>query len=727
MKKFSTALAAFALIGVLTVGVRADVASATKYIDEATELVGKGSQFFADATAKLELADASMDDVPDAAKPALKAKIDGLKAQIASAAGAEDKAKIQRQLDRLLQDTEEAVGNMATWPGNSDKLTELLNDPATTAALGEPAVTAAKKKFATFAKVHGGKALKETLRVATSEVDDLEKSWAEHKAKLAETDATPEGRTQQLDSAQREFDQIARYFKDLPADNADVKTQQARVDKVKSEMAAAAGNAGVAEVVCRIDSYLDLYKNEYDGMEAETTAPTWAIFKSSSNSDALGVTKTKAFYSRMSDFLVTLQKEDAYVAAKDQPAVKAKVADLQKKVDAAHDTIKKNAEAVVAGLEAEKIDASNAGRASQLHDEIRNALGENTDEGKALMARIDKAQTDFKNAGAKAEGEKVAYYKNLTDQANKAWPDMASKFQTIDGFDPNKAAEFKGKYVKFVGNNLIGWSYKTGDFDYATKVNGIAVAGHYDPAIKAAIKEVEAKLGRQIGDDDSDGEWTVIARVDGGTGQLVKMERRTGDVTVDGTKVGTVEGTVDRPMDAPIVTVVAVKAGPVAAAAGQGAVKEDGSISTPVAVAGGSTGGHATSFSGIIFGLLAVVVGAGCLMKSKFAPLAGNAGAAQVAEKIGDDNLAYLGLAGLVVGIVGVIMNLLAIPYAFFHALIGILASAAMIVAGTVVSRDFLESKGLTPANLVAQITPFAVPAGLSCAVLGVLTILVSL
>ena len=723
MKKFSTALAAFALMGVLTVGVRADVASATKYIDEATELVGKGQQFFADATAKLELADASMDDVPDAAKPALKAKIDGLKAQIASAAGAEDKAKIQRQFDRLMQDTEESIGNMATWPGNSDKLTELLNDPATTAALGEPAVTAAKKKFATFAKVHGGKALKTNLATATDQVAELEKSWAEHKTKLAETDATPEGRTQELDSAQRDFDGIARFFKDLPADNADVKALQARVDKVKSEMAAAAGNASVAEVVRRIDSYLDLYKNEYDGMEAETTTPSWASYKSSANSDALGVTKTKAFYSRMGEFLTTLQKEDAYVAAKDQPAVKAKVADLQKRVAAAHDTIKKNAEAVVAGLEAEKVNASNAGRASQLHDEVRNALGESTDEGKGLMARIDKVNADFKNAGEKANANKDAYYKSLTEQANKAWPDMASKFQTVDGFDPNKAADFKGKYVKFIGNNLIGWHYKTGDFDYATQVNGLPVAGHYDPAIKAAIKEVEAKLGRQIGDDDNDGEWTVIARVEGSTGQLTKMERRSGDVTVDGSKVGTVESTVDRPMDAPIVTVVAVKAGPVAAAAGQGAVKEDGSISAPI----GSTGSHGISFSGIIFGLLAVVVGAGCLMKSKFAPLAGNAGAAQVAEKIGGDNLAYLGLAGLIVGIIGVLMNLLAIPQAFFHALIGILASAAMVVAGTVVSRDFLESKALMPGNIVAQITPFAIPAGLACAALGVLTILVSL
>ncbi|MDB5328695.1 MAG: hypothetical protein JWM57_4264, partial [Phycisphaerales bacterium] len=444
MKKFSTALAAFALLGVFTVGVRADVASATKYIDEATELVGKGSQFFADASSKLELADASMDDVPDAAKPALKAKIDALKAQIASAAGAEDKAKIQRQFDRLMQDTEESIGNMATWPGNSDKLTELLNDPKTTAALGEPAVTAAKKKFATFAKVHGGKALTENLRVATGEVDDLEKSWAEHKTKLAETDATPEGRTQHLESAQRDFDGIARYFKDLPADNADVKALQARVDKVKTEMTAAAGNAGVAEVVRRIDSFQDLYKNEYDGMEAETTTPTWASFKSSATTDALGVTKTKAFYSRMSDFLITLQKEDAYIAAKDQPAVKAKVTALQAKVAAAHDTIKKNAEAVVAGLEAEKVTADNAGRASQLHDEIRNALGENTDEGKALMARIDKVNADFKNAGEKAEGEKVAYYKSLTDQANKAWPAMMAKFETVDGFDPNKAADFKG-------------------------------------------------------------------------------------------------------------------------------------------------------------------------------------------------------------------------------------------------------------------------------------------
>ena len=70
--RFIVLAAAAGLSLVFTPCLRADVEAVNKYLSEATELVDKGSMFFEDARGKIELAEASMDDVPEAQKAALK-------------------------------------------------------------------------------------------------------------------------------------------------------------------------------------------------------------------------------------------------------------------------------------------------------------------------------------------------------------------------------------------------------------------------------------------------------------------------------------------------------------------------------------------------------------------------------------------------------------------------------------------------------------------------------
>ena len=727
MKSVRLALSAALALSVLAGSARADEASAKKYLDDAAELIGKGSGFFNDATGKLDLAEASLDDVAEPAKAQLKTRLDGLRGQITSAAGAEQKGIIERKVKHLIEECEGVVGNLVAWPGKAGELTELLNDPKTAAALGQPAVDAYKKQFATMQKVHGSKALKENLAHATEEVANLEKLWTEKKTAAAAAD-TGEEKARQLDQASRDIEAMPRYFKDLPADNSDVKALQARVDKIKTEFAAGMGKAGAGDQIDRINRYFESYANEFDGMDAETKTPTWADFKTSAN-DArdLGAPKTINYVTRVSRWLPELEQEERYVAAKDDLAVKAKVAEIKAKLAASREKVKKNAEALVAGYEAEKANPNNVGDAGMLESRVKYVFGDSSTETAPLVARVQAVSKAGADAANKAESEKDAYYKTLTEAADKAWPAMLGKYDISDGFDPNNAGALKGKFIKITGNNLMGWRFKHGDFPYATKISGKPVAGNYSPDVKAALKEVEAKLGRAIGDNDNDGEWTAVARVEGTTGRLIELVKRSGDVSVDGRNVGTVEGTEEVPVESPLVTIVALKAGPVAVAQDQGSVKADGSVSAPVAAGGMASGGRRSfSFVGLISGLLAVVVGGACLVKSKFAPLAGNAQAAQLTEKVGGQNLAYLGLAGVALGAIGLLMNLIALPGAFFHAVIGLVASAAMVVAGVVVSRDFLEARGLLPGSVAAPMATYAVPAGLACVGLGLLTLVLS-
>ena len=727
MKNVRLALGAALALSIFAASARADEAAAKKYLDDAEELIGKGSSFFNDATGKLDLAEASLDDVAEPAKAQLKTRLDGLRGKITSAAGEQEKGIRERKVKQLIEECEGAVGNLVVWPGKSAELTEFLNDPKTVAALGQPAADGYKKQFALMAKVHNGKALKDNLASATQEVTNLEKLWQEKKTAAAAAD-TGEEKARLLGQAENDIEAMPRFFKDLPADNGDVKALQARVDKIKTEFAAGNADAGGADQLDRIRRYFESYANEFDGMDAETKVPTWADFKTSAN-DArdLGAPKTINYVTRVSRWLPELEQEDKYVAAKDNPAVKAKVAEVRVKLAASREKLKKNAEALVAGYEAEKANANNAGDSGMLESRIKYAFGDASPEAGPLVARVTAVNQAARDASNKADADKDAYYKNLTEQANKAWPAMLAKYDISTGFDANNAGALKGKFIKITGNNLMGWRFKTGDFSYATKLGGIPVAGNYSPDVKAALSEVEAKLGRAIGDSDDDGEWIAVARVEGRTGRLIELVQRSGDVSVDGRKVGTVEGTDERPTDAPVVTIVALKAGPVAVAQDQGAVKADGSIAAPVAAAGGAAGGRrGFSFIGILSGLLAIVVGGACLMKSKFAPLAGNAQAAQLTEKVGGQNLAYLGLAGVALGVIGLLLNLLGLASHFFIAVIGLIASAAMIVAGVVVSRDLLESRGLLPGSVATPMATYAVPAGLACVGLGLLTLVLS-
>lgn len=554
--------AALALFVAAPAVLRADVEAVNKYLGEATELAEKGSMFYEDANSKLELAEASLDDVPEAQKPTLKAKIEALKSKIAGAADAQEKSVRERDLKQAMKDAEEAIGNLATWSGAASTVKELLDDPKTAALLGADQVANYRKQFATFSKLHSTKALKENLANARQQVEELEKSWAERQKELKDGDASPNSKEAALTDTSRDLEGIDRTFADMPADNADVKSLLARVEKVKSELGTAASGALAGDVMDRINRFLESYSSEFEGMDAETGDQTWTDYKEKRE---LAIGKTEDFVSRVGDFLKTLSEDDSYKAAKEAPAVKAKVAELAAKVEAGKAKIKKNCEALVAALEKTKVNKDNESDASLLHDQVRNAMGEESEDGKTMLARLDKLTSDFTDAGAAADAEKLAYYKSMTEKADAAWPEMMAKYDVVEDFDPNNYKDFKGKFIKIETDNLMGWRFKPGDFPFATTLNGKPIAGKYDPAVAKALKEIESKLGRSIGDSDEDGRWTVICRVEGNTGTLYQKSETGGDVTVDGSKVGTWSGTKVDPVESPIVTVVAAKAGPLAA------------------------------------------------------------------------------------------------------------------------------------------------------------------
>ena len=174
------------------------------------------------------------------------------------------------------------------------------------------------------------------------------------------------------------------------------------------------------------------------------------------------------------------------------------------------------------------------------------------------------------------DAKKAEDYRKMSEAASAKWDALISDLKIEDSFDPTNAADMKGKLIKITTDNLIGYRFSPGDFPFATTVEGTPVAGKYDSVVAAAIKKVEAQLGRSLGDSDDDGKWTVVARVEGRSGKLTKkvaVEGQVDDVKVTGER--------KEEVDAPIVTIIAAKIGPLAVAKDKGMVTADGDVAKP--------------------------------------------------------------------------------------------------------------------------------------------------
>ena len=298
----------------------------------------------------------------------------------------------------------------------------------------------------------------------------------------------------------------------------------------------------------------------------------------------------------------------------------------------------KAATTVVEGAEKATLSNANIGSVSELPDDVRVALGDKSPDAAALKARRhEKIIDNYRNGLKAADAAFEQNYKNLSEAAGKAWPDMAAKYKTESGFDPDNYKDFKGKLVKINTDNLMGHRFKPGDFPFATTLSGKPLACRYDPVVEAAIKDVEGKVKHEIGEIDQDGKWEIIARFEGNTGRMMTRQEATSDVkTTDGEKVGTVTQEYSEPVDAPILTIVAAHCGPLAVSADQGAVSESGVISAPPGVSTSSSG--ATSGAGgwllrFVFLLVGLIAAAAASSKSRLRagriPAAGRRSASQ--------------------------------------------------------------------------------------------------
>ena len=554
--------------GAMVSAARADADAAKKYLADAkSELESHNVD---NAKAKIDLAEAELDGVDAAAKAPIVAEIEAVKAQFGSEEAANVKAHYARRLKMAVDEAEGSIGNLVTWGGAVAAVKEIIDRDDVKAAMPDE-VAAAKKKMATFTKLNDKKAGAALAEQAEQNVKELETAWAENKPKL-----TTDDKSSAVREMTNDLESTRRAVKGMSDEAA--APYVARIDKIGAEFAAIALADLAKEQAERLQEHADLYKSDWDGWKAETTGPTLAEMTKAQNEKLtrLNAPKSVTFVSRADDFLKNLENDEDYQKVASAPAVKAIVDGVKADRDAARAKIEGFAAKVIDDADKAKLDENSLTAFRNFQDslafnlEASPKLEELAERTKSIVEKNEKgnaaANAASASLNAQLSAENAAAYAAAKEKAAADWPAMKAKFATEDGFDPNNPGAFKGKYITFTTDNLIGYRFSPGDFPFATTIDGTPIAGKFDPAVAKAVKDVEAKLAHNLGDNDDDGKWEVVAMVTGNVGKLVKRENVEGQIRDTAGNTATVTGEKHETVDAPIITVVAAHCGPLAVA-----------------------------------------------------------------------------------------------------------------------------------------------------------------
>jgi hypothetical protein len=358
----------------------------------------------------------------------------------------------------------------------------------------------------------------------------------------------------------------------------------------------------------------------------------------------------------------------------------------------------KAANAIVDGAEKAKVDRNSVSSLNSLKSSIESNLGKDAPQAPALQARVQKLIDGFEQATAAGEKAQQEAYDAMVKEAGEKWPAIAAKFSGAKEIDP-ASPPAKGTLIVLKHRaNRAGWEFGHNDYDFVSAVNGVPVAANYDASLKPIIQDIEHRTGKSIDDEYYDliGEFQTTCRVQESEYSQI-LEKWLPKIVHN---------------DAPLLRIVALHAGPVAAAAGD----------TLVASAGGAAGSAAASSGGsgwfmrFLFLIVGLVAAAAALLKSGYAPIASLPQAGEVQAKLGGDNLAYIGLGCAAWGVLWLLIGKI---------IYGLLPNLAIIAAGLFAAIDFLAARGIVKPEQVAQIKPLGVKIGLACAAIVVLSLLI--
>ena len=538
----SVAVASFAMLSVGSPArVQADEPAAKKLVEATKKLLeeAKGDApvirltKLEQAKKNFKLISVELADVDGDAKTTIEKDVKALQEQATTLAESGALNDSVKQIDELIAAAKESLGNPDTLERQLKEAETVLKKTDVKNALGDAKVASVTKKIAALRKASQAQQLDADIEQFKKSLERLENELPDVLKAIGGDDSSD--RDSAIRSFQgRDYQLIEKIIERMPADDADAKPLIARFKKVNDPFLASVAKVNGGEAAERLKRSWESYADDFVGWEKETTVPKFDELtkRQSEAMSALGMPKTVALASRATEWLKTSvdESEDLKPLLTDA-RVKAIVDQVRGNRDAAHKKLVAAAESILKEAAAATLNQSSRDRLETfVNDDLRHALegspklDDLQTRGKVLLAKFDQAA-----GGAAADKEKR--HDELVRKAQSDWPAMLKQYKPQEGFDPTKAASWKGKVVHFAAvNNRLGWDYKNESYNFAMLIDGHPVAGRFVPAIRAEVKKVLAETGQ----DALPEETCDVVAVVGGACKLKRRVNREGKVIVEG-------------------------------------------------------------------------------------------------------------------------------------------------------------------------------------------------
>ncbi|MEZ0267584.1 MAG: hypothetical protein ACAI43_22865 [Phycisphaerae bacterium] len=387
----------------------------------------------------------------------------------------------------------------------------------------------------------------EVLSRAGALVDKLEEQLKEDPFKGKEQRAAYEAASS-MESVQKG---ITSWLKDLPPDDADRKKLEARVDAARAKIATADAAWGKAQVDAEVGSGWEYIQKDIAGWEAETVDPKAQPL------DFPRLAKTESAIRRIRFWLDDKRTKEIREANKGDAVLtktytdaEATLAQAAAKLSMAYNAVLEAAEKMPTPMRRFETD-----RPSQLAYAADEAF-RGTKHHASDVARAKKLDDRWKAELAAIMKARQELYDKLAKEADINWPGIAARTGAKDGIDPKTAAPGQVVQLKAVYNRS-GWDFGR-DFDFIVRINGVPVAGNYDPHVLKALEHAWYELKLDVNDRIT---WDVVGVVEGPAkvGQRVTVTLRDKDTRLE---IGKIEEY--RPEDCVKIRIIALHAGPVA-------------------------------------------------------------------------------------------------------------------------------------------------------------------
>jgi hypothetical protein len=690
-----------------TAALARDAKRAQGYLDSIPERIKVQDWYGAENY--LKMAEEQIAKTSGAERDALTKKLDQARKDVQAAHDAADKERVVSRIQSQLDQSKEYLDDMRKIEQCEDVMETLLKVQENQHLLTDAERAGYRKQFEALKQQARQHEAAKHMGEAKQLVDEAEKEVGAAMKQIQKPDSDYELR-RAFEGGQIHVEKVERALKDLPQDSADVKSMRERMAKLSAQFDAATLAYQTKDFAERITKHWDELKKEAVGWEQENQTPTFATW----GNGGLQAPKTEQMLHRADQWLDFVKdSQDIPDAVRKSAPVTAKVDEVRKLREAAVGKLERNAEAVVADAEKlTKLDNLQTTYLSSMSTGFEHTLG-GSPKAKALQERASGIVKNYEAKVAAHEAELKALEEKMTQAATAAWPAISKSIQADEISDAN--ALKKGQLVRVTGwENRMRWDYGSSGsgYDWGITFNGRPIVGHFAPHVRSAFDAAMEQTGVAA---VTIGRMDVIAEVVGpGT-----VEKRINHEIRDSGGSTIARGEEWKPVDCIVVKIIAMRGGPVAVGP-NGAATLDGKIA-PVAAAGMTVSGAASGGGvGWFWRSLTLIIGlsaaTAALLKAGYAPVAASAQGQQITARLGNDNLAYVGLACAALGVVWLARGMV---------LWGLLVSSSIIAAGLYAALDMLLARGLVSTHVADRVKPLGVKIGLACATIVVLHLLV--